>query len=76
MKVLMLMRKGVPDFRCTAEQRVNTSSSSVNSYRCYYSYDTSMNFNQNPMGVAATDTLELSSKFCAGGIRVNTFFPM
>ncbi|PMD63974.1 uncharacterized protein K444DRAFT_641091 [Hyaloscypha bicolor E] len=61
-------KPGFRIFAGTAEQRVNSSSSSVNLYRCYDSYDASMNFNQNPMGVAATDTLELPNKFCAGGI--------
>ncbi|KAH8802173.1 hypothetical protein F5882DRAFT_155099 [Hyaloscypha sp. PMI_1271] len=32
-------------------------------------------FKPNPIGVAATDTLELPNKFFAGRIRVNTFFP-
>jgi hypothetical protein len=47
----------------------------VNLYRCYDSYDSNMFFQPNPMGVAASDTYSLPTKYCAGGIRVNTFFP-
>lgn len=56
----------------TAEQRTN---STVNLYRCYDSYDSNKNYNPNPMGVATTDTLDFPTKYCAGGIRINTFFP-
>jgi hypothetical protein len=62
-------------FAGTAEQRTNTSESSVNLYRCYDGYDEKMNYHPNPMGVASSDTLALPTKYCAGGIRVNTFFP-
>jgi hypothetical protein len=58
----------------TAEARTPTSGF-VNLYRCYDSYDSNMNFAPNPMGVAASDTTSLPTKHCAGGIRVNTFFP-
>lgn len=58
----------------TAEQRTN-SSGFVNLFRCYDSYDSKMNYAPNPMGVADTDTTYLPNTYCAGGIRVNTFFP-
>lgn len=54
----------------TAEQRIKDSQL-VNLFRCY----DAKNFEPNPMGVAATDTSDLPMKYCAGGIRVNTFFP-
>ncbi|KUJ22781.1 uncharacterized protein LY89DRAFT_763262 [Mollisia scopiformis] len=64
-----------PGFRMlagTAEQRTNNS---VNLFRCYDGYDAKMNYRPNPMGVATTDTTDLPQKYCAGGIRINTFFP-
>jgi len=59
----------------TAERRTPDTSAFVNLYRCYDGYDDKFFYYPNPMGVAATDTIELPKKFCAGGIRVNTFFP-
>jgi hypothetical protein len=58
----------------TAEQRHN-SSGFVNLFRCYNSHDDKMFYSPNPMGVAANDTDSLPNQYCAGGIRVNTFFP-
>ena len=43
----------------------------INLYRCY----TSRPLQPNPGGVASTDTSDMPKKYCAGGIRVNTFFP-
>ncbi|KAF2185581.1 hypothetical protein K469DRAFT_726694 [Zopfia rhizophila CBS 207.26] len=62
-----------PGFRMlagTAEQH-KKDNEFVNLYRCY----DKPNFQSNPMGVPATDTSDLPKKHCAGGIRVNTFFP-
>jgi hypothetical protein len=58
----------------TAEART-PQSGFVNLYRCYDGYDDKMFFYPNPMGVAASDTTDLPKGYCAGGIRVNTFFP-
>ena len=74
-KKILIREKGFRMFAGTAEQRTNTSQSSVNLFRCYDSYDSKMFYQPNPMGVAATDTLDLPNNYCAGGIRVNTFFP-
>ncbi|EPE24655.1 hypothetical protein GLAREA_08508 [Glarea lozoyensis ATCC 20868] len=66
-----------PGFRMlagTAEARI-PQSGFVNLYRCYDGYDDKMFFYPNPMGVAASDTTDLPKGYCAGGIRVNTFFP-
>ncbi|KAH8672838.1 hypothetical protein BGZ60DRAFT_430144 [Tricladium varicosporioides] len=66
-----------PGFRMlagTAEKRTK-SERMVNLFRCYDGYDSKMNYFPNPMGVGANDTTELPKKYCAGGIRVNTFFP-
>ncbi|KAF4632332.1 hypothetical protein G7Y89_g5793 [Cudoniella acicularis] len=66
-----------PGFRMlagTAEQRTKDSQF-VNLFRCYDGYDAKKNYRPNPMGVAANDTTDLPNRYCAGGIRVNTFFP-
>ena len=44
----------------------------INLYRCY---NTAKPFRPNPGGVASTDTSDFPKTHCAGGIRVNTFFP-
>lgn len=43
----------------------------TNSFRCY----TGANFDPNPMGVSANDTSDFPTQYCAGGVRVATFFP-
>lgn len=43
----------------------------TNSFRCY----TGPNFDPNPMGVSANDTSDFPTSYCAGGVRVATFFP-
>ena len=43
----------------------------VNLYRCYDSKP----YKPNPGGVAATDTSDLPTRYCPGGVRVNIFFP-
>jgi hypothetical protein len=53
--------------------RVN-GSTYTNLYRCYDTRDGST-FKPNPGGIASTDTHDMPTKYCAGGIRVNTFFP-
>ncbi|KAH8594064.1 hypothetical protein B0O99DRAFT_652947 [Bisporella sp. PMI_857] len=66
-----------PGFRMlagTAEKRTNATGF-INLFRCYDRYDENMFYSPNPMGVAATDTTWMPTRHCAGGIRVNTFFP-
>ncbi|KAH8892101.1 hypothetical protein GQ53DRAFT_863798 [Thozetella sp. PMI_491] len=61
-----------PGFRMlagSAARRVKESGM-VNLYRCY-----DAKFSPNPGGVATTDTADFPKRHCAGGIRVNTFFP-
>lgn len=48
-----------------------SSAGFTNSFRCY----TGQNFEPNPMGISADDTSDFPKQFCAGGVRVATFFP-
>ncbi|KAH8669533.1 hypothetical protein BGZ60DRAFT_469797 [Tricladium varicosporioides] len=62
-----------PGFRMLAgvQSLRQADSKFVNLYRCY----DELGFKPNPMGMATTDTKDLPKRHCAGGIRVNTFFP-
>ncbi|KAG9234742.1 hypothetical protein BJ875DRAFT_375744 [Amylocarpus encephaloides] len=71
---LVAFQRGFRMLAGTAERRTRDSAF-VNLFRCYDGYDEKMNYRPNPMGVAASDTTELPTRHCAGGVRVNTFFP-